>query len=181
VLHCIILLFSKKVFSTLQQESAKRTALEQNLHAQLLLQSETMMAMELKLLRLEARVKRRPEAATPTTGRLTSQRASIPSPAVRSPPAPPTPETLQQQSIRPRTTYPNPQPQQKQQAQNSNIHNIDNVTELLSGSRLVPRVSAGSLAGGEGEDREGDVGSQQSSTFKTLPCNLFVRYTSNIS
>jgi hypothetical protein len=46
----------------LQQESAKRTDLEQRLHSQLLLQSETMVAMELKLLRLEAKVERR-EAA----------------------------------------------------------------------------------------------------------------------
>jgi len=48
-----------KIVSILQQESAKRTALEQRLHAQLLLQNESMIAMELKLMRLEAKVERR--------------------------------------------------------------------------------------------------------------------------
>jgi hypothetical protein len=45
---------SERVTQILQQEQAKRTALEARLHSQLLLQSETMVAMELKLLRLEA-------------------------------------------------------------------------------------------------------------------------------
>jgi len=44
-----------RVFAALQQEALKRSALEQRLHSQLLLQSEAMVAMELKLLRLEAR------------------------------------------------------------------------------------------------------------------------------
>ena len=44
----------------IQQESNKRiSSLENRLHAQLLLQSETMVAMELKLLRLESKVERR--------------------------------------------------------------------------------------------------------------------------
>jgi type IV secretory pathway VirB10-like protein len=135
-----------------------------------------MMAMELKLLRLEARLERRPEA-TPTTGRLSSQRASILSPAVRSPPAPPTPETLQQPSIRPRSTYPNQQ-HQKRQAQNSNNNNnvteqVTPAAELSSRARLVLGVTAGSSTGVEGEDREDDVGSQQSSKFKTLSSMQF--------
>jgi hypothetical protein len=58
----------------LQLESAKRLALEQRLHSQLLLQSETMVAMELKLLRLEAKVERseaakRQRQHVPTTTR----------------------------------------------------------------------------------------------------------------
>jgi hypothetical protein len=52
----------EKVLTVLQQESAKRSALEHRLHSQLLLQNEFMVAMELKLLRLEAKVERR-EAA----------------------------------------------------------------------------------------------------------------------
>lgn len=50
------------VVAVIQQETTKRMSLEQRLHSQLLLQSETMVAMELKLLRLEAKVERR-EAA----------------------------------------------------------------------------------------------------------------------
>ena len=47
---------SDRVLQIVQQEQAKRTALESRLHSQLLLQSESMVAMELKLLRLEAKV-----------------------------------------------------------------------------------------------------------------------------
>jgi len=39
-----------------QQEQARRTALEARLHSQLLMQSESMVAMELKVLRLEAKI-----------------------------------------------------------------------------------------------------------------------------
>ncbi|KAL7538092.1 hypothetical protein ACHAXR_008981 [Thalassiosira sp. AJA248-18] len=46
---------SDRVLQIVQQEQTKRTALEARLHAQLLLQSESMVAMELKLLRLEAK------------------------------------------------------------------------------------------------------------------------------
>lgn len=45
-----------KMVSILQQESAKRVALEQRFQNQLLLQNEAMVAMELKLLRLEAKL-----------------------------------------------------------------------------------------------------------------------------
>jgi len=48
-----------KMLSILQQESAKRIALEQRFQSQLLLQNEAMVAMELKLLRLEAKVEGR--------------------------------------------------------------------------------------------------------------------------
>jgi hypothetical protein len=56
----------------LQHESSKRLASEQRLHSQLLLQSETMVVMELKLLRLEAKVERseafqRQQQHVPTT------------------------------------------------------------------------------------------------------------------
>jgi len=51
-----------RVLAVVQQETIRRTALEGRLHSQLLLQSETMVAMELKLLRLEAKVHSR-EAA----------------------------------------------------------------------------------------------------------------------
>ena len=47
-----------KILSFLQSESQKRFAIEHRLHSQLLLQSESMVAMELKLLRLEAKVER---------------------------------------------------------------------------------------------------------------------------
>jgi len=50
---------SEKVTQVIQQEQTKRTALEARLHSQLLLQSESMVAMELKLLRLEAKVAQR--------------------------------------------------------------------------------------------------------------------------
>jgi len=50
---------SERVSQIVQQEQAKRTALETRLHSQLLLQSESMVAMELKLLRLEAKVANR--------------------------------------------------------------------------------------------------------------------------
>ena len=53
---------------TLQQESAKRSALEQRMHSQLLLQAETMIAMEVKLLRLEAKVEKREAAQRRRTG-----------------------------------------------------------------------------------------------------------------
>ena len=48
--------------ATLQNESNRRAALEGRLHAQILLQSETLIAMEVKLLKLEAKVEKR-EAA----------------------------------------------------------------------------------------------------------------------
>jgi hypothetical protein len=51
----------------MQQESAKRTALEQRLYFNLSAQSETMVGMELKLLRLEAKVERRESAQTNNT------------------------------------------------------------------------------------------------------------------
>ncbi|KAL7484630.1 hypothetical protein ACHAW6_010262 [Cyclotella cf. meneghiniana] len=50
---------SERVIQIVQQEQVKRTALEARLHSQLLLQSESMVAMELKLLRLEAKVAHR--------------------------------------------------------------------------------------------------------------------------
>ncbi|CAB9513840.1 expressed unknown protein [Seminavis robusta] len=52
----------EQILTVMQQESSKRTALEQRLHSQILLQNEFMVAMETKLLRLEAKVERR-EAA----------------------------------------------------------------------------------------------------------------------
>lgn len=48
-----------KVLTMLQQESNKRTALEAHFQGQLLIQSEAMVAMEMKLLRLEAMVEQR--------------------------------------------------------------------------------------------------------------------------
>ena len=59
----------------MQQESAKRSALEQRLHSHLLLQNETMVAMELKLLRLEAKVERR-EAAQRQQQRVATPRTN---------------------------------------------------------------------------------------------------------
>jgi hypothetical protein len=50
------------VVMVMQQESTKRAVMEQRLHSQLLLQNESMVAMELKLLRLEAKVERRDAA-----------------------------------------------------------------------------------------------------------------------
>mmetsp|Transcript_5307 Transcript_5307/g.8949 ORF Transcript_5307/g.8949 Transcript_5307/m.8949 type:complete len:1163 (+) Transcript_5307:181-3669(+) len=47
---------SERVLQLVQQEQARRTALEARLHAQLLMQSESMVAMELKVLRLEAKI-----------------------------------------------------------------------------------------------------------------------------
>lgn len=52
-----------RVVIALQQESSKRSALEARMHSQLLLQAETMVAMEVKLLRLESKVEKR-EAAS---------------------------------------------------------------------------------------------------------------------
>jgi hypothetical protein len=55
-----ILISPLLVITVIQQESNKRiSSLENRLHAQLLAQSETMVAMELKLLRLESKVERR--------------------------------------------------------------------------------------------------------------------------
>ena len=67
-----------KILGALQQESAKRTALEARFHAQLLLQSENMVAMELKLLRLEAMVERRREQQSrqPSHDNAATRRAS---------------------------------------------------------------------------------------------------------
>lgn len=48
--------------ATLQNEANRRIALEGRLHSQILLQSETLIAMEVKLLKLEAKVEKR-EAA----------------------------------------------------------------------------------------------------------------------
>lgn len=50
---------SERILQAVQQEQQKRTALEARLHSQLLLQSESMVAMELKLLRLEAKINQR--------------------------------------------------------------------------------------------------------------------------
>lgn len=52
----------EKLLIILLQESAKRAAAEERLHTQLQLQSETMVAMELKLLKLEAKIDRRESA-----------------------------------------------------------------------------------------------------------------------
>ena len=52
----------ESLLHVMQQESARRTALEHRFHSQLLLQNEYMVAMELKLLRLEAKVERRESA-----------------------------------------------------------------------------------------------------------------------
>ena len=162
----------------MQHESAKRTALEQNLHAQLLLQSETMMAMELKLLRLEAQVERRREVA-PVTTRLSSQqqlqRASIPSPVVRSLPAPPTPETRQQLSIRPRTTCLSQQQQHAQNSSNNNtnsINNNNNITEQLTNA-AVHSSGARSTTESSVEDNRKDNGGSQQSSKLLRPCILW--------
>lgn len=48
-----------RVFQQVQSESQKHTTIESRLHAQLLLQSESMVAMELKLLRLEAKMQQK--------------------------------------------------------------------------------------------------------------------------
>lgn len=48
-----------RLISILQNESNRRQALEGRMHAQLLLQAETMVAMEVKLLKLEAKVEKR--------------------------------------------------------------------------------------------------------------------------
>jgi hypothetical protein len=61
----------------MQHESAKRIALEQRLHSQLLLQNETMVAMELKLIRLESKVERR-EAAQREEQRVGNVRSNAP-------------------------------------------------------------------------------------------------------
>lgn len=66
-----VCLFLSTVLSVLQQESAKRTALEGRLHSQLLMQSETMVAMELKLLKLEAKLERKEAAARAQKSRPT--------------------------------------------------------------------------------------------------------------
>ena len=63
-----------KVLLALQQESAKRTAMEGRLHSHILLQSETMVAMELKLLRLEAKVKHCGESAQRTNRSSTAMK-----------------------------------------------------------------------------------------------------------
>jgi hypothetical protein len=55
----LMLIHTPTVLLVVQQEQAKRTALEARLHSQLILQSESMVAMELKLLRLEAQVANR--------------------------------------------------------------------------------------------------------------------------
>uniref|UniRef100_A0A7S1Y5W4 Uncharacterized protein n=1 Tax=Grammatophora oceanica TaxID=210454 RepID=A0A7S1Y5W4_9STRA len=56
-----------RLLTVLQQESAKRTAVEGRLHAQLLMQSESMIALELKLLKLESKVERRERELTRTS------------------------------------------------------------------------------------------------------------------
>jgi hypothetical protein len=61
----------------MQHESAKRIALEKRLNSQLLLQNETMVAMELKLLRLESKVERR-EAAQRQQQRVGNVRSNAP-------------------------------------------------------------------------------------------------------
>lgn len=48
--------------ATLQNEANRRSALEGRLHAQILLQSETLVALEVKLLKLEAKVEKRDAA-----------------------------------------------------------------------------------------------------------------------
>lgn len=48
----------ERLTTMLQNESNRRHAVEGRLHAQMLLQAETMVAMEIKLLRLEAKVEK---------------------------------------------------------------------------------------------------------------------------
>jgi hypothetical protein len=66
------------VLLAMQQESIKRTALEQRLYSNILEQSETMVAMELKLLRLEAKLERREGMQTNNRENDTSSRMSPP-------------------------------------------------------------------------------------------------------
>jgi len=70
--------FHPKVLQIVQQEQTKRTALEARLHSQLLLQSESMVAMELKLLRIEAKVAHRDsrfQRRQPNIGNITTTTA----------------------------------------------------------------------------------------------------------
>jgi len=66
----------ERVTATLQNESNRRAALEGRLHAQILLQSETLIAMEVKLLKLEAKVEKR-EAALRRRGLLNIPNSNI--------------------------------------------------------------------------------------------------------
>ena len=62
--------------ATLQNESNRRSAIENRLHAQLLLQAETLIAMEVKLLKLEAKVEKREENTTLLRRRISNSNVS---------------------------------------------------------------------------------------------------------
>jgi len=85
---------SERVLQVVQQEQTKRTALEARLHSQLLLQSESMVAMELKLLRLEAKVAQRQGRQQPrqsgatSTGTTTTTADRLPPIAANAPSTP---------------------------------------------------------------------------------------------
>lgn len=77
-----------KLLQILEKEAIKRTALEQRLHSQLLSQSESMIALELKLLKLEAKVERRSTQTTQQTtsnNNTTTTRRHSASSAIRAP------------------------------------------------------------------------------------------------
>jgi hypothetical protein len=134
----------------MQHESAKRIALEQRLHSQLLLQNETMVAMELKLLRLESKVERREAAQRQQQQRVGNVRSNAP--AI---------QTIEEVSRQLELRVP---PQ----------HGMEpaNMAVFSSGASLASGVTVGSFVGdGDESERQSradeDAESQQSSKYFT--------------
>lgn len=154
---------SEKMLTVLQQESTKRSALEQRLHSQLLLQNEFMVAMELKLMRLEAKVERR-EAAIRQQQRHPLSSSSYHRPLTAF-------QTIDESSVDMpasndgSTTAPTAETPPNMAVINS------------SGASLASGVTAGSFLVDEGEDDEddNDSGTRADDTIESDPAEPITR------
>jgi hypothetical protein len=143
---------AESILAVMQQESSKRTAMEQRLHHLILLQNERMAAMELKLLRLEAKVERR-EALIRQQQQTQSQQQrsySYTHQPYSSNRLPPTFTTINESAL------------EMPPSSHSNANSISNEEEnppnmavISSGASLASGVTAGSFLGEDGDD-DGD-------------------------
>lgn len=139
---------TESILAVMHQESAKRNALEQRLHSQMLLQNERMVAMELKLLRLEAKVERREASIRQQQNQQQQQRSysSYTHQQYTSNRLPPTFTTINESALE-------MPPSARLNANNSSIaeETPPNMAVISSGASLASGVTAGSFLGDDGD------------------------------
>ena len=157
---------TESILSVMQQESAKRTALEHRLHSQILLQNERMVAMELKLLRLEAKVERREATIRyQQQNQLQQQRSySYAHQPYSSNRLPPTFTTINESALE-------VPPPSRSIVHNRSIAEEEtppNMTVISSGASLASGVTAGSFLGEYVDDEEEDDGAHEDNRSDTV-------------